>query len=610
MFILLKFFQPMGAARGQVVENRSPARLVLFVIESRQQRFRGLMNQLAPEESDPNFVAAYEQIVDLLSIRLLAEKQADVRVCHDEQLEKGFDQLTTMINGTQDLIWFVNREKQLLIANEASSKNFFELVGVEMQPGLSSRELLSPSLAEYFDQVYSRAFEGKTLRFNHNGRDGREYAMIAQPVKVEADSVGVSVFGSDITELDKLQEELRRFEQLVSSTPDLIALVDRHYQHSIVNDSYLGAFNKSRQEMLDTSLRDLIGEKNFRGDIELNLEIAFSGETVHTESWIFLPEFGNRLMSLTYQPLRSQEVTPRYVVINGRDITAVKQAEHERQRIFDVSLDMLCVTGFDGKFKELNPAWTRTLGWSAEELKNRSWSEFVIEEDQVHTVEANARLIRGENLVGFENRYRCKDGTVKWLSWSAYPELGSERIFSVIRDISADKEMQAELRHLATTDPLTGANNRRYFIDHVNLELKRSRRHGLPLAVLLMDIDHFKSVNDSYGHDIGDEVLCRLVDGCLDVLRETDLFGRYGGEEFAAALVKTDQAGALQVCERLCDKLRNISIRTPQGELKITVSIGLTMLSADDLSIDSVLKRADDALYRAKNSGRDQVALY
>lgn len=568
------------------------------------------MNRLSETESDPKFVEACQQICDLLAVLHQADSRAEALELQEELLQKGFDGLTSLIDSTDDQIWFVNKEKLLLLANEASRDNFFELIGVEMQPGLSSAELLPPNLAAYFDQVYDRVLAGKMLRFNHTGLNGREYAMVAQPVKIAAGIVGVSVFGTDITELHQLQEELQRFEQVISSTPDLIALVDRHYNHKIVNDAYLGAFNKTRQELLAINLRDLFFEKNFRRDAELNLKIAFSGEMVHTESWVDLPELGRRLMSITYQPLRSQDLMTKYVVINGRDITALKQAQDERQRVFEVSLDMLCVTDFGGCFKELNPAWTKSLGWAADELKKNPWIELVIEEDRQAAAEATERLMNGENLVGFESRYRCKDGSVKWLSWSAYPDLERQRIFSVRRDISTSKEMEKELRHLATIDSLTGANNRGHFLNLAGIELKRSRRYDMPLAVLLMDIDHFKSVNDTYGHDIGDEVLSALVDCCLAELRETDLFGRLGGEEFAAALIQTGVDEAMLVCERLCERLKNMSIRTRQGEISITVSVGLAMLTADDLSIDSVLKRADDALYRAKNSGRNRVVLY
>lgn len=558
------------------------------------------MTALNKAEKDPFFTEACERIAELLPAEKTETQGA---------LPAGFETLAEVIGQSENQIWFVNRQRQLLLANKVSRDSFFELISVDFSSGMTSSQLLSPNQAEYFDQLYDRVLAGTTLHFNHAGLDGRIYAMRAQPIMKDGDVVAVGLLGCDITEVQQLQEELRRFEQLISSTPDLIALVDRDYGHQIVNDSYLGAFNKSRDEVLALNFRELIGREALQAGAELSLEIAFSGETVHNETWLVLPELGRRLMSVTYQPLRCQDLTPKYVVINFRDITAEKQAEDDRQLVFDASLDMLCVTDLKGNFKEINRAWSRTLGWTADELRQRPWLDLIVEDDQQLTLEATSRLAEGKPLVGFENRCRCKDGSTKWLSWSAYPDMTRGLVFSVIRDISAGKQMEAELRHLATTDPLTGAKNRRYFIDHVNLELKRSRRHGMPLAVFQLDVDHFKAVNDTYGHDIGDEVLVRLVDCCLAQLRETDLFGRFGGEEFAAALIQTDQDGAMLVCERMREAIKQMSIRTTQGELGVTASIGLTMLTADDLSIDSVLKRADNALYRAKNNGRDQVVL-
>lgn len=562
------------------------------------------------EENYPDFTEACRRFAEMAMVLQLTRLQAGTDFLPTKDLQKKFTSLTGLIDSSADQIWFVDHKKRLLLANQVSRDSFFCPENSEIQAGMGSAELLSPDVAGYFDQVYATALEGKVLRFNQTGKNGREYALVVQSVKSGDAPVGVAVCGRDIAAVYQFKEELRRFEQIISTTPDLIALVDHNYAHQIVNDAYLGAFNKTRQEVMSASLRELLGEKTFKRDTELHLEIAFSGEAVNAENWIDLPGLGNRLMAFTYQPLRSQDRTPKYVVINCRDITALKQAEDDRQRIFDASLDMLCSAGFDGHFKDLNPAWTHTLGWGVEELKSRPWIEFIIPEDRPATIESSKRLLKGENLVGFENRCTCKDGSIKWLAWSAFPDLQRQRVFSVIRDITRSKQMEDELRHLATTDPLTGANNRRHFLDLAALEVKRSRRHDSPFAVLLMDIDHFKSVNDSYGHDVGDEVLKKLVECSLRELRETDSFGRFGGEEFVALLPQTDQEGALQVCERLKDQLGRMVIRTENGELSITVSIGLTMLGSNDLSIEPIIKRADTALYRAKNFGRNRVVLY
>lgn len=407
--------------------------------------------------------------------------------------------------------------------------------------------------------------------------------------------------------LKKRPAELSRYKQIISSTPDMISLVDRDLVYRVVNDAYLKIYKKQREELIGKPVREVIGDENYQRISKPNLAKAFAGETVWIEDWLDLPEMGRRYMAITYHPVGENGCPPEYVAINVRDITSLKQAEADRQRIFNVSLDMLCVAGFDGYYKELNPAWSRTLGWTEEELKSRNWLDFVIPSDHEATVAANQRLLKGENLVGFENRHQCKDGSIKWISWNSFPDRKKKQIFAVARDVTERRKLEEELRRLATTDPLTGAFNRRRFIEQAAEELKRSRRYGAPLAVLMLDIDHFKQVNDTYGHDAGDEVLRRVVDRCLQTLRSSDVFGRFGGEEFAAVLTETSEAAALQTCKRLASQLEQMKTRTASGEIKITASIGLTMLSGTDRTIDSLLKRADNALYEAKKAGRNQI---
>ncbi len=138
-------------------------------------------------------------------------------------------------------------------------------------------------------------------------------------------------------------------------------------------------------------------------------------------------------------------------------------------------------------------------------------------------------------------------------------------------------------------------------------ELIRSIRHDRPLSVLMMDIDHFKRVNDSFGHSVGDEVLKALVNVCDDLIRETDIFGRLGGEEFAVVLSETPVEEAAVVADRLRLSLSELSVPAGEGTTGFTVSIGLTTLQQGESSLEEILNRADRALYAAKNGGRDQV---
>lgn len=186
---------------------------------------------------------------------------------------------------------------------------------------------------------------------------------------------------------------------------------------------------------------------------------------------------------------------------------------------------------------------------------------------------------------------------------------GPHGIIGVATDITERKGLERELRRLATIDALTGAWNRRHFMAVAAQEMERSVRYGNPLSVLMIDVDFFKSVNDSHGHALGDEVLRKVVEACRGSLREVDLFGRQGGEEFAALLPETALAGAQGLAERLRRAVAETVIPLAGGDdVRVTVSLGVAQRLAHESTLDHLLSRADQALYRAKQSGRNRVA--
>ena len=168
--------------------------------------------------------------------------------------------------------------------------------------------------------------------------------------------------------------------------------------------------------------------------------------------------------------------------------------------------------------------------------------------------------------------------------------------------------VQAEkLTLMAHTDPLTGINNRGHFMELLELEIERAKRYGQILSVVMLDIDHFKSVNDSRGHAAGDEALHTL---CLtlqaSVLRPSDFFGRIGGEEFAVAFPETDREGAAEAAERIRRILEKTAVLHDGSEFFITASFGVSEYKTGD-TLETLLNRADKAMYRAKDTGRNRV---
>jgi diguanylate cyclase (GGDEF)-like protein len=174
--------------------------------------------------------------------------------------------------------------------------------------------------------------------------------------------------------------------------------------------------------------------------------------------------------------------------------------------------------------------------------------------------------------------------------------------------LAADRErLEAELQNFAYVDALTGIDNRHRFFEKGQAEFARARRYGRPLTVMMLGLDHFKRINDSHGHAAGDAVIAEAARRLSHNLREQDIFGRYGGEEFSILLIEVGGGRAEAVAERLCRAVAGAPVATVAGPLAVTVSSGLTELAAGDSSLAQILERADAALYRAKAGGRNRV---
>jgi diguanylate cyclase (GGDEF)-like protein len=176
-------------------------------------------------------------------------------------------------------------------------------------------------------------------------------------------------------------------------------------------------------------------------------------------------------------------------------------------------------------------------------------------------------------------------------------------------DITEHKNYQATLERLATTDHLTGLLNRRAFLDATEREIRRAHRYGQPLALIMLDVDHFKHINDGHGHPAGDEVLRRIAATCRGMLRDGDLMGRLGGEEFAITLVQPPLQVASAVAERLRKAVSELVIEFGGERLAVTISLGIAEIGEGITSLDHLVSKADACLYTAKREGRNRVCV-
>jgi len=306
-----------------------------------------------------------------------------------------------------------------------------------------------------------------------------------------------------------------------------------------------------------------------------------------------------------------------YIVTVARDLSRILEQEAQLRlhaQALDAAANAIVITDTKPRILWANAAFTRLTGYSLAEAIGRKPAELVKsgKQDESFYRRMWDTILAGQVWHG-ELVNKRRDGSLYDEELTITPirmEGGATvtHFIAVKQDISARRAVETELRHLATTDVLTGLANRRHFLDQVGLALARQQRHDTPSALLMLDLDWFKRVNDRYGHATGDIVLRHVATVMSASLRRVDLLGRLGGEEFAILLPDTEAAGAQEFAERLRQEVAAQPAVTPAGEISITVSIGVTSFVPQD-GIDTLLARADRALYRAKANGRDRVEL-
>lgn len=314
-----------------------------------------------------------------------------------------------------------------------------------------------------------------------------------------------------------------------------------------------------------------------------------------------------------YHQLRAANAQlEEHVAARTRELS-LREADLRRfKAAVDHSSASILITDANGMITYVNPALTRTSLYSADQLIGahpRLFKSGMVPASVFE--EMWAQISAGHDWRG-ELLNRKSSGELYWEDVAISPvmdEAGSLTHFVAIKDdISERKKLEDELRRLAMIDPLTGVLNRRSFFALAEQEVSRCRRHPGELAVIMLDIDHFKQVNDNFGHQAGDEVLRLIASVFNAALRDNDVIGRLGGEEFACILPATPFEQAMMVAERLRGMVGGEPTRLASGiDIRVTISLGIATLRSDDANLAAVLSRADAALYDAKQTGRNRT---
>ena len=280
--------------------------------------------------------------------------------------------------------------------------------------------------------------------------------------------------------------------------------------------------------------------------------------------------------------------------------------------IVDSSDDAIIGKDLEGKILSWNRGAERLYGYSASDMVGTSITRLVPEEceNDVPTILDNVR--RDERVDNYETKRKHADGAILDVSLTVSPvrENGGEVIAAatIARDITSRKRLERQLTQLVYHDDLTGLVNRRRFTEDTERKIEHSERYGWRGAVLLLDLDNFKALNDTLGHNAGDNLLKRAALRMREVVRDSDVLARLGGDEFGILLPEADRDGARQLAERLVDAMASQEV-TIDGKRVGTVSVGICLLD-EPLASEEPLSRADIAMYTVKDGGGNGFAVY
>ncbi len=347
----------------------------------------------------------------------------------------------------------------------------------------------------------------------------------------------------------------------------------------------------------------------------LNLVLVFGGMLALALAWAMNRTYEAQVQAYSAQMTR--QALERDIIERKQAEAALRESEERFRSIFENAAIGIAQIAIDGRYLQINESFCRIIGYSQKEVlsSNFRFQQITHPDDLQADLDLQTKLLQshGESF-SMEKRYIRKNGHVAWVNLSVFlvrDSQGSPLYFvSAGQDITESKALQQEIERQARVDYLTGLYNRRYFMEEGEVELARALRYKKPLSLMMLDIDYFKRINDTYGHKTGDLVLQRISLLCQETLREVDIIGRMGGEEFAILLPETKLDKAIEVAERLRVVIEKAEILLENGlPLKVTVSIGVANLKSRTVNIDILLHAADVALYEAKNNGRNQVSI-
>ena len=546
------------------------------------------------------------------------------------QSEKRFRDL---VETTTDWIWETDDQWRYVYVSPRAQDLFGygpgELIGKTPFDLMPEGEI-SPKLEQSKSQAERRSaiYQIESRRIH---KDGREVTVETSGLPVFDDAgklVGYRGITRDITHRKSMELALRESEahlrDIMQHAPIGLATVSLEGRFMEVNQSLCEIVGYAKDELKKLTFQEITYPDDLSSDLD-NVRSLLAGDIpFYKMEKRYIKKSGEIVwIQLTGSLLRDAAGAPFHFIAQIEDISERKAFEKRLQSerdfsngILDTARSMVMVIDREGRIARINHEAQQFIGYTFEEIRDQPffWEKFLPSEQRGDVRRVFDKLISGDIVARHENFWLRRDGSKRLFDWSnsiLRNDVGEvEYLVTVGSDITELKLYQKQLESIAHSDTLTGLPNRVLLSDRLHQAMSRCLRRDSSLAVVYLDLDGFKAINDRYGHDVGDQFLINISYRLKDVLRECDTLARIGGDEFVAVLVDLDEP---QDCEPILARLLQAAadpVKSGDAELQVSASIGVSFYPGDNVDADQLMRHADQAMYQAKRAGKNRYHIF
>jgi len=550
----------------------------------------------------------------------------------EQALAKSAERYRMMVEEMEDTYLETGLDGSFTFVNDAMCRALRysqeELTGMNYRVVVAEED--ANAMYSDFHTVYQTGKPLKGLSYHLLRKDGTtEIAELSVRARrnQEGQIIGFCAVGRDITERMRMEETLRRSEErfrtIMDETHDDYFEVDLGGHYTFVNDAFCRSVAYTPEELIGMNHKVTTAPEDHKRIYEAFNQVYVTGHPIRALTFKFIrKDSSDGVGELSAFPLCSEK--GEVVGFRGvsHDVTervrmeeALKQSEERYRTILAEIEEGYYEVDLAGNIKFVNRAACRQFGYTEQELIGSNYRVYVPKEDVKGVYRAWNKVYKtGQPLKSYPFATVRKDGTQIFVENSVSPlrdKSGKIMGFrAVSRDVTQRKQFEQKLTDMATHDSLTGLPNRSLLSDRLTIGLALSRRSGNRLAVLMLDLDKFKVINDTMGHSVGDELLKAVAERLTSVTRKSDTISRIGGDEFVLVLPQISGPNdAAKLAQRILDMFQEPLVFDGH-RLKITMSIGIAVYPDDGKEIEVLLKNADNAMYQAKDNGRDTCRFY